>query len=172
MKARRLTVVAFLLVAVMIIGVGFATLTDKLDILGTAEISQSQAESTFDGDIYFDGFNASEGVTVAYDPTDTTKDTVSFNVATLSEVGATAVVTCTIKSEFAKKANLVAVLSSSRVDIFTVSTDWEDNESSIEANGTTTITVTIKLESIPSVAVSSTIDIKITATVPDATTGA
>ena len=53
MKNRKFIVVAFMLTACMIVGVGYAALTDTLNIGGDAEVSQAGAENTFDGDVYF-----------------------------------------------------------------------------------------------------------------------
>ena len=55
MKNRKSIVVAFLLVAVMLLGVGYAALTDILDITGSADINQSAAEEAFNEDVYFTG---------------------------------------------------------------------------------------------------------------------
>ena len=42
MKAKRLTIVAFLLCAIMVLGAGYATLTDSLQISGTADATPPQ----------------------------------------------------------------------------------------------------------------------------------
>ncbi len=98
MKTRRFTVVAFLLAAVMIIGIGFANLTDNLFIKGEAALSTTDARNAFDEDVYFigennkpDGYtgdvtglhtNAEEGIdTNAVGATD--NDSATFKVASL-----------------------------------------------------------------------------------------
>jgi len=53
MKNRKRIVVAFLLVAVMVIGVGYAALMDELTISGDATISALQVQNTFDENIHF-----------------------------------------------------------------------------------------------------------------------
>ena len=53
MKNRRTVVVAFLLVAVMLLGVGYAALTDTLTITGDLKSDPSASQTEFDGDIYF-----------------------------------------------------------------------------------------------------------------------
>lgn len=53
MRNRKTVVVAFLLVAVMLLGVGYAALTDTLTILGNATIDMTGAQSNFDKKIYF-----------------------------------------------------------------------------------------------------------------------
>ena len=53
MKNRKTVVVAFMLCAVMLLGVGYAALSDVLDIQGTAQVTQGNAQNAFDGDVYF-----------------------------------------------------------------------------------------------------------------------
>lgn len=53
MKNRKTVVVAFLLVAVMLLGVGYAALTDTLTIIGNATIDMTGAQNNFDEKIYF-----------------------------------------------------------------------------------------------------------------------
>ncbi len=53
MKNRKFVVAAFLLVAAMLLGVGYAALTDELAINGNLGADISIAEAEFDGDVYF-----------------------------------------------------------------------------------------------------------------------
>ena len=53
MKNRRIVIVAFLLVAVLVMGIGYAALTDNLFIKGEATLAATSAQSTFEEDIYF-----------------------------------------------------------------------------------------------------------------------
>lgn len=55
MKNRKTIIVGFILVACMIVGVGYALVTDTLDIGGTASVSVDQAEKAFNQDITFEG---------------------------------------------------------------------------------------------------------------------
>lgn len=55
MKNRKTVVVAFLLVAVMLMGVGYAAVTNVLDIQGSVTVDSSAAEKEFNEDIYFQG---------------------------------------------------------------------------------------------------------------------
>ena len=55
MKNRKSIIIAFLLVACMIIGVGYATVTDNFVIEGHATISQKGAEDAFNEDVRFEG---------------------------------------------------------------------------------------------------------------------
>ena len=53
MKKRRTFIVSMLLVAALALGIGYAALSDTLDINGTADVNQSQAEADFDLNVYF-----------------------------------------------------------------------------------------------------------------------
>lgn len=61
MKNRKTVVVAFLLVAVMLMGVGYAAVTNVLDIQGSASVSANVAEEEFNEDIYFKGVKDAQG---------------------------------------------------------------------------------------------------------------
>jgi hypothetical protein len=53
MKNRRTIVMAFLLCACLIVGMGYAAVTDVLTIGGTATISYENAAEDFNADVYF-----------------------------------------------------------------------------------------------------------------------
>jgi hypothetical protein len=55
MKNRKVIVTAFLLVAVMLLGVGYAALTDILDVNGRGEVSEVNADKKFDENVHFQG---------------------------------------------------------------------------------------------------------------------
>ncbi len=55
MKNRKTIIVGFILVACMIVGVGYAVVVNTLDIGGTASVSREEAEKEFNQDIYFSG---------------------------------------------------------------------------------------------------------------------
>lgn len=126
MRTRRFTITAFLLCAIMVLGIGFAALTDQLDINGTVEISGTQAETTFDGDVYFDvdGFNAVTDVKKSGSTEHTQNataggnvqfsvdgDTATFMSTTFADVGDTTAIDFTIVNEFQKKVKITATIS-------------------------------------------------------------
>ena len=53
MKNRKTILVAFMLVACMVVGVGYAALSTELSITGNATFKADQAQNEFSGDIYF-----------------------------------------------------------------------------------------------------------------------
>ena len=54
MKNRRNVIIAFLLCASLVVGVGYAALTDTLRIDGTANVKHENANNVFDGEVLFD----------------------------------------------------------------------------------------------------------------------
>ena len=55
MKNRRITIVAFLLIAALTLGFGYAAVTNILDIQGSASVSATAAEAEFNENVYFKG---------------------------------------------------------------------------------------------------------------------
>ena len=74
MKNRKTIVVAFLLVAAMLLGVGYAALTDTLTIIGNAHIDVDTANKTFDEKVYFSDAEATSST-----GTGTKDDVAAFN---------------------------------------------------------------------------------------------
>ena len=146
MKNRKTVVVAFLLVAVMLLGVGYAALSDTLTITGTAQIDMGAAGNEFDAKVYF---NAAKVVdTECTRVNNTTPDTAShttddatYEVHSLAVVGDKATFAFEIKSESnvdvkvtaeATKLSGVANPSNSNTDYFIV--DYKYYEDAALAN--------------------------------------
>ena len=53
MKNRKTIIVAFVLVACMLIGVGYAALSTRLDITGNVNVSKESIDNQFAEDVYF-----------------------------------------------------------------------------------------------------------------------
>ena len=53
MKNRKVVVIAFLVVAAMLMGIGYAALTDTLTITGDLKADTSVSQPEFDADVYF-----------------------------------------------------------------------------------------------------------------------
>ena len=70
MKKRRTAIVAFLLVAILCLGIGFAALSDDLLIDSTLAWSREKAQPDFDNEVYF--VNHSDGVVAQADTTNST----------------------------------------------------------------------------------------------------
>lgn len=91
MKNRRNVIIAFLLCAAILVGVGYAELTDTLRIDGTANVKHENANNVFDGLVMFDttithGVNQLD--TIEYS---TDADIATITVNSLTVAGSTAV---------------------------------------------------------------------------------
>jgi hypothetical protein len=107
MRNRKTVVVAFLLVAVMLLSVGYAALTDVLFMDGTAVMEGAQVVEDFNADVYFNtakAANRSGAATVAT-PEDTAtitsdNDIAEFKVYSLHSINQTAVFWFEIKNDY------------------------------------------------------------------------
>ena len=91
MKNRRNVIIAFLLCATILVGVGYAALTDTLRIDGTAAVKHENANNVFDGQVVFDttithGVNQLDTIQYGADA-----DTATVTVNSLTVAGSTAV---------------------------------------------------------------------------------
>lgn len=60
MKNRRTIIVAFMLCAVMLLGVGYAAVTNTLDIQGSVTVTDAAAKDEFNLHVYFEGIVVGE----------------------------------------------------------------------------------------------------------------
>ena len=184
MKNRRNIIVAFMLCAVMLLGIGYAAVTDALDINGTAEINSGNVQSAFDANIYFSAAVANQFTTAAtpdraaIDPAD--PDMASFASYNLAEIGNKATFTFTIQNDSDLDVSVMPVLSYSgsaeaqaiAQEYFDVYSDWKVGgvvqPKTIGAGQSTTYTITVELKKTPALGdgglLSSSFNIKLTAT--------
>lgn len=101
MKNRKIVVVAFLVVAVMLLGVGYAALTDTLTIIGNAHIDLDKTNSLFDERIKFTSADVidSTGKGTTADVASFNADDATFTVNSMAEVNDKSVFLFTITSE-------------------------------------------------------------------------
>ena len=172
MKNRRTVVVAFLLVAVLLLGVGYAALTDVLDITGTADIDQAAAESSFNEDIYFCAAVANDNGNTASVNADN-NDKASFTANNLKGAGDTATFTFSIVNVGDVDAKITPrIITNTEPDYFEISSDWAGATKDLPA-GTTedaplTYTVTVKLLKTPTATIGGSFLIDLTAVSVDA----
>ena len=178
MKNRKIVVVAFLLVAVMLLGVGYAALTDTLTVIGNAHIDVDTANKTFDERVYFSAAEAtsSTGSGTTADIASYNTDDATFTANKLALVGEESVFTFTITND----SNVDAVISvastklsgvdnpsNSNADIFTVEYSYPDGMNVAKAGGTIDVVVTVKVNKPVTSATSATFGIELTATSVD-----
>lgn len=173
MKNRKTVVVAFLLVAVMLLSVGYAALTDVLDITGSADVNQSAAEESFNEDIHFSTAVANQTGNTASVNADN-KDKASFTANTLKGKDDEVTFTFTIVNEGDLAATVTPTLNATagntKPEYFDISSDWDGETKTLAAGGSLTYTVTVKLLKTPTETISGSFLIELTATSVDATT--
>ena len=183
MKNRKRIVVLFLLLAVALVGVGYAALTDTLTIIGNAHIDIDVANKTFDERVYFSASAAtsSTGTGTTADVASHTADDATYTVNRLAIVGEQSVFTFTIKND----SNVAAEISVNATKLSgdvnpSNSNEWKDEVGNtglfdvqyaypggqtIAANGgTITVVVTITLKRPVTSATSATFVIELTDT--------
>jgi len=169
MKNKKKVVVAFLLVAVLLLGVGYAALTDVLDITGSADVNQSAAEEAFNEDIYFSDAVANETGNTASVNADN-NDKASFTANTLKGKGDKATFTYTIKNDGDLDASITpAISSNTNTEYFSISSDWAGATKTLAAGASITYTVTIELIETPTSTISGSCIIELTAVSVDPT---
>ena len=143
MKNRRTVIVALLLVAVLCVGVGYAALNDTINFTG-------KISYTPDFDIVWGTATDPAGILTDSDGEDTDTFTVSMDTTEWT-VGETKTFTVTVKNESRYAAENVAVkaLTTTAVaDNYTV-TASVTGATDIAVDGTTTVTVTVTMDSYP-----------------------
>ncbi len=111
MKKRRIAVVAFMLIAVLTLSVGYAALTDLLVITGNMEVTAAGAEVGFDEKIYFTDAIVTQGSeTGSYIDSahvdSASPDRASFNVKSLNSSDDVVIFTFTITNYSDHVANI------------------------------------------------------------------
>lgn len=109
MKNRKRIIVAFMLIAVLMLGVGYAAVTNVLDIQGSVSVSQTAAEEEFNEDVYFSGVvkgtelvdSVVAGDNLGYTANINTNnnDKAQFTVTGIKKTGDSATITYRIKND-------------------------------------------------------------------------
>lgn len=171
MKKRRTLIISLLLVAALTLGIGYAALTDVLDINGTADVNQTAAEEAFDLDVYFYDAVAGNAEDLA-SIVDGDNDMASFTANSLKGAGDTATFTFTIKNVSDLEATVTPSLAAdgnTNAEYFTITSDWNAQPKVIAAGGTETYTITVTLIKTPTETIHGAFHIELTA-VADNTT--
>lgn len=152
MKKRRTLIISLLLVAALTLGIGYAALSDVLDIQGTAEISAGIAEEAFNQDVYFSAVNPGKGITASINQDN--NDKATFTATGFTQVGDVVSVTYTIKNDSEHYAANVTpkLLQNSNEEFFKITSDWASTMQTINASSEKTITIYVELVKLPTVA--------------------
>ncbi|MBQ9112042.1 MAG: hypothetical protein IJY08_00510 [Clostridia bacterium] len=165
MKKRKFIVVAFILVAALTIGIGYAALTNVLDINGKADVNASAAEEAFNEDIYFSAAVANgENTTNTASINANNKDSASFTANSLKGKDDTATFTFTIKNDGDIDATVTPKLTTNTLpEYFELTSDWNGEDKTLVAGGKLDITVTVKLLKTPTETISGSFLVELTA---------
>ena len=165
MKKRRTLIISLLLVAALALGIGYAALTDVLEINGSADVYQAAAEEAFNEDVYFSAAVANEDGNVAsVDAND--NDMASFTAKTLKGKGDKVTFTFTIKNDGDVAALVTPTFASdgnTNPEYFAVSSDWAGQPRTLAAGASDTYTVTVELLKTPTEAIHGSFHIELTA---------
>jgi hypothetical protein len=171
MKNRKFVVVAFLVVAAMLMGIGYAALTDTLTIIGNANVDIAGANTVFDEKIYFSNAEVTEGVD-GKDLVSFTADDATYTVHGLATIADQAIFTFTIQNDSnldalikvdALKLSGVENPSNSNEEAFTVTYAYPDGMTVGKNGGTIDVVVTVKLAKPIDVATSATFGLELIA---------
>ncbi len=188
MKNRRTVIASFLLIAVLVMGIGYAALTDNLFIKGEATLATTSAQSNFDEDVYFvekiDGVTVTKELDCTGANATTTPDSVvigatdpdsaTFYVKSLGNKGEFVVFQFTIKNdsqEFDAKITLDAGFpTTTDATNFTITYSTQatgdplTGEITCAAGGTVTVYVKVVLNNTPSENMTAAFNVNLTAT--------
>ena len=166
MKKRRSTIIAVLLIATLALGIGYAALTDVLEINGSADVYQAAAEEAFNEDVYFAGAVANqEGNTASVNADN--NDKASFTAKTLKGKDDVVTFTFTIKNDGDVAATVTPTLNptqgNTKPEYFDITSDWNGESKTLEAGASLTYTVTVKLLQTPTETIGASFLIELTA---------
>lgn len=176
MKNRKTVVVAFLLVAAMLLGIGYANLTTTLTIIGNAHVDIAQAEVNFDNKVYFSsarlGNSTGTGGTADEISANNTDD-ATYVVNKLATKGEYSEFYFTIKND----SNVPVKISveptklsgaendtNSNPSIFEVTYEYANDNMEIPSGGEMEVKVTVKIIEAVTKVTSGTFTIELTAT--------
>lgn len=170
MRNRRMVLAIFLLVAVFCIGSGFAAVSDVLDIQGTANVSQGNAENAFDGHVFFLSATPNQAGDTASIPAGN-DDKATFTVNSLTGKDSTAKFTFKIKNNGDLTATVTPRLNSnSNEEYFSVSSNWNGEAQTLAAGAEIEYIVTVTMFKTPTDLQTCNINIELLATA-DASSG-
>lgn len=159
MKSKKTLMTLGVIVAVLVLGVGYAAITDiNLNINGTAAATPSDDNFS----VIFTGTPSTSGDTVSASITDDL--TATMTVTGLTTTGDTATASYTIKNASEELSATVeqGTITNDNETYFEVTTDW--TTTTLAADGSKTVTVTVKLIKTPIEDQSATFTIPFTAT--------
>ena len=173
MKNRRLTIVAFLLCACLVVGFGYAVVSDTLDIQGTADVDKDGVQAEFNADVYFHKIMKAgvevdavvEGDALGYVANINAgdNDMAHFTITGLKAAGEEVTITYVVKNDNTNDVLLTKKNATSTEDIFTITTELDGGAKTVSAGSTTTVWVKVALNGDPADALTGAFTFGITA---------
>lgn len=166
MKNRKTIVASFLVAAALMLGVGYAEVSDVLVINGTADITAEGAQSAFNADVYFSAAEADHDDDIAEIGTD--HDMATFTAASLTGKGDKASFTFTITNAGDVNAEVTPRLKAdgsgnTQPEWFNIYSDWNGTAQPLNAGDEIDYTVTVELLKTPTTAITGSFHIELTA---------
>ena len=171
MKKRRTTIIAVLLIAALALGIGYAALSDDLQITGSAAITATEADEAFEADVYFSKavMTADRGTAVIGELATGTDDAdkITITVAAGALKGKGDSVICA--AEISNKGDIDAIVTlgtpaiTGDSEYFAVTTSWAGNTAQVNQGGTADLTITITCTKTPTEAVDMAFTLDLTA---------
>ncbi len=163
MLKRNKVLVAFMLVAVLCMSIGFAAISDTLTASGTLGLNvgeDSELNKDFNEDVYFSAVatptttNNADASGVSADIDTNNNDQINITIAdtTFTAVEQTVTIVATITNEAPYAVALATpVIVNTNDQYFTV-TGTLGNSTLDATNGTTTLTIVVELDALPATA--------------------
>lgn len=142
MKKRRNLIIAFLLIAALALGIGYAAVTDSLSIGGNATVKPHQDNL----DVIFDSIKDQNKCTAAIQ---TDKTVATFTTTQLTDGGDTATATFVVinnSAEYSATIDKPDIVITTGNLYFDVQTNWGEASRTLAPNETTEFTVTVTLK--------------------------
>ena len=180
MKKRNTTIFAFLLLAAVGMGVGYAALTDNLTLNGTVGANKTVADTQWDEDIYFSAASIKSqtdgSVATLTHNIGTNTDALILDLSGMTLKGETVVIQVTVKNDNVDyDANLITTTAftstTAAADDFTISSTFNDTID-IEASNSYTFEISVTLEVQPTQDLSATFKLEFDAEAIDPVTRA
>lgn len=160
MKNRKRIVVAFMLVAVLLLGVGYAAVTNVLDIQGSVSVSATDAEKEFNEDVYFSGvlkggtlvqnITAEDGLGYTANINTNNNDKAQFTVTGITKTGDSETITYRIQNDSEHDADVtLKSKTNTNEDKFGFDYYFGDTDTktaTITAGGYVDVTVVVSLD--------------------------
>lgn len=175
LKKRRIVVAAFLVVAILALGIGYAAVSTTLDFMGTASVSTAATENVLNADVVFTAAEAvaSNGGTTSTAVLAMNDKRISFEAKDFAAIGDKVTIVGTIKNKGDADYNVSItprlVAPATTNDYFDIAYAFVDDDTDttniIEKESTRDYELVITLKKMPTdTTITLTVTLELTAT--------